>query len=381
VSDVCRAPGRIPVVAANAPPSVRSPRPWRISLLLALAVVVLAAPAATGQDDTVEPSPVALADLPAPEPGSRSVPFSVAGPISRDDDRLTLLVTKRSCGTQYEVEERPPATAHVAESEGSVWFRVDVVAGPDGLPCDHGDLVRVPVALGRPIGDRVIRDAGAPGRLPVVNTFDAEDTGLRYGCGMGTCSVADMLGPGLDVSPHGLTPPIRNAKAVFDSGDYVEWLGDYDVLKRRFACAHAMLTDGQWRMLGGHCTPRAVLFAGVDAASWRLRGQRPDPRDRSVRIRVREEVCNGSPIRPRLQRPVIQVAYRPKEGPIVILMATTRYPTDPPRRTSDGGTFTFVDCPGMPEVPFVVDLPGPIGDRPLLDGAYFPPQQRWAGRR
>jgi hypothetical protein len=352
---------------------------------VALALVVLVgllSTTAIGQDGRAEASLLVPEGLADKAEGSVSVPFSVAGPVSPADRQLTLFVVKRSCGTEFEWEDVVLAAAQAAETANSVWLRVDVTAGPDGQACDHEGLVRVPVLLEGPLGERTIRDAGHPGQLPPVNTFDALDTGLRYGCGPGSCSVADLLGPGLDVSRHGLTPPITNARAVYDSGDYVVWFGDFDPARRRFACATAVLTDGRWQMHGQHCTPRAAMYPGIDAATWRLRGKRPDPKNRFIHIWVREEVCNGSPIRPRLQRPVVQLEDYRRGGAIVIVMATTREPTDPPRRTTTSGTrFGFVDCPGMAPVKAVVDLPVPIGERPLLDGGVFPPQERWTKRK
>jgi hypothetical protein len=212
-----------------------------------------------GQGSGADESPLIPDGLPDTVEGTVAVPFSVAGPVSPDDTELTLLAVKRSCGSEFEDDDADLATAQGVEADDSVWLRVVVKAGPDGQPCDHNALVWVPVTLASPLADRTIRDAGDPERLPPVNTFDAVDTGLRYYCGLGPCSAADMLGPGLDVSRHGLTPPITNARAVFDSGDYVTWFGDYDPIKRRFACAHAFLRDGEWRMYGQHCTPRAAF--------------------------------------------------------------------------------------------------------------------------
>lgn len=355
----------------------------RLLLLAGLALIPISAmmpTTAIGQGDGAEASPLVPAGLAATAQGIVSVPFSVAGPVSPTDERLTLLAVKRSCGAQFESADTMRAATQRVKTDDSVWFRVDVKAGPDGQACDDEGLVRVPVTLEGPLGNRTIRDAGDPERLPLVNSFDAVDTGLRYTCGRGSCSAADILGPGLDVSRHGLTPPITNARAVYDSGDHVTWFGEYDPRRRRFACADAALTGDVWQVYDGDCAPHAVMFTGIDAASWRLRGKRPNPRDRSLRIWVREEVCNGSPIRPRLQRPVVQWDYR-KGGAIVIVMATTRQPTDSPRRTTTRGRrFGFVDCPGMAAVPAVVDLPGAIGQRPLLDGWVFPPQERWVDR-
>lgn len=335
---------------------------------------------ALGQGEGAVASPLLPDGLPDLADDTVSVPFSVAGPLSPDDTELTLLAVRRSCGKDF--DEAEAATAQGVATDDSAWFRVEVTTGPDGLPCDSERLVRVPVTLEAPLGERTIQDAADPNRLPPVNSFDTVETGLRYYCGLGTCSVADLLGPGLDVSRHGLTPPITNARAVYDSGDYVTWLGDYDPVKRRFACANAFLRNGEWRMHGQRCRPpRAAMYPGIDAATWRLRGKRPTPKDRFIRIWVQEEVCNGSPIRPRLQRPVVQADYS-KGGAITIVMATTRQPTDPPRRTrTSGQRFGLVDCPGMAPVKAVVDLPLPIGKRPLLDGGVFPPQERWAERK
>ncbi len=43
------------------------------------------------------------------------------------------------------------------------------------------------------------------------------------------------------------------------------WLGDFDPFKQRFYAASAELSDGVWQMYDYGCTPRAVMYDGIDA--------------------------------------------------------------------------------------------------------------------
>lgn len=77
----------------------------RLLLLAGLALIPISAmmpTTAIGQGDGAEASPLVPAGLAATAQGIVSVPFSVAGPVSPTDERLTLLAVKRSCGAQFE---------------------------------------------------------------------------------------------------------------------------------------------------------------------------------------------------------------------------------------------------------------------------------------
>jgi hypothetical protein len=348
-----------------------------------LALTSVPSPAVIAQAPTPDAAPASRREprppLPAPAPGTVPIPFSVASPRSGKDRRIVVLTNQRSCGTWL---DEPAATAYVAETLNEVWIRVDAAVGPDGEPCPSSSLVRTPVDLSVPLrlsggpARRTIRDAGAtPGVLPIVNRFEAFDTGFRYSCAFGAASsVADMAGPGLDVSRYGLIAPIPGARAVYDSGDLVVFMGQTDRRNRVDHVAFAF-GDGAWTPAGRQrCAPRAVMVEGIDAATWTLRGRRPRPEDRTIRIWVQEQVCNGSPIRPRVVQPIIQW----HDDAFVIVMATSRYPTDPVGRASAGssGSYSFIDCPGNPAVPYVVQLPTRIGGRVLYDGGVFPPRLR-----
>lgn len=298
--------------------------------------------------------------LPDPAPGTVPIRFSVAGPVRAGDRELVLLAVQRSCG----VDEDDPGTAvaQVAETDTDIWARVDVAVGPHGRPCESERLVRIPVALTGPLADRTIRDA-LTDEPAFVNPFDPIDTGLRYTCfGYPGYSVADMLGPGFDVSGRGLSPP-PGARAVADSGDVVSFLGPF----RRGGRARfetRVFTGASWSLRSGQsaCLPRVALVPGLEGATWSLRGRRPSPRSRRLAVWVQERGCaSGRPPVGRIARPIVQ--FRPDS--IVVIIATEPL-------------LGAQDCPGAPPAPYTVRLPVRLGDRRLYDGGVFPPREpRW----
>ncbi len=122
-----------------------------------------------------------------------------------------------------------------------------------------------------------------------------------------------------------------------------------------------MARDGRWTLdLMGECQPEVVLPAGVGRAEWRLDPAFPAPAagDRQIHVLINERACaSGQSPEGRVLPPM--VTSSPTAMTIAILV------TNRP-----GGQ----DCPGNPDLPMTVDLPEPLGGRPLLDGAVFPPR-------
>lgn len=113
-------------------------------------------------------------------------------------------------------------------------------------------------------------------------------------------------------------------------------------------------TNGGW----GGCRPEIVLD-GLNVASWILDSAVPPPgRDATTfTALVTERTCTGGrPMGARLQAPSITYGA----GAVLVVFAA---------RPLEGGSF---DCPGNPPSRVVVQLHEPLGDRRLLDAAFFP---------
>lgn len=115
--------------------------------------------------------------------------------------------------------------------------------------------------------------------------------------------------------------------------------------------------QGGWRVTGwGGCRPEPVLPDGLRAGEWWL-AEAPGPDDRVLSALVGERSCaSGRSPRGRIAPPsiaygetavTITIGIRPLEG-----MQT---------------------CPGIPPIPFEIELREPVGDRTLLDGGAWPP--------
>jgi hypothetical protein len=120
------------------------------------------------------------------------------------------------------------------------------------------------------------------------------------------------------------------------------------------------LRDGAWKLdVAGSCEPRVVAPAGVNLAAWRLDPAFPSPAagDRLIRILITEQACaSGRSPEGRVQPPIV---VRSETAMTITILVTQR----PGNR----------DCPGNPEFPVAVELPEPLGGRPLFDGGTFPP--------
>ena len=127
-----------------------------------------------------------------------------------------------------------------------------------------------------------------------------------------------------------------------------------------FNAVGLQLRDGVWRPeLDGRCEPEVVIPPGVSRAELRLDPAFPPPglADRAVRVLITERACaSGQSPEGRVLPPIVS----PREQAITLTILVTTRPGDR-------------DCPGNPEFAMVIDLPEPLGDRPLFDGATYPP--------
>jgi hypothetical protein len=135
----------------------------------------------------------------------------------------------------------------------------------------------------------------------------------------------------------------------------------------RYSAMYVVREGDEWGF-GGYfddCQPRPIVTHGLGSSEWRVdRASPPTPRSSSFRIEVMERECaSGSPADGRIAEPIVEYA----EEAIII--------TVPVRRVEGAAT-----CQGNPWTPFVLELDEPIGDRLLLDGGPWPPQQRWPVR-
>jgi hypothetical protein len=126
-----------------------------------------------------------------------------------------------------------------------------------------------------------------------------------------------------------------------------------------FAYVAFEFVDGAWTMSGvGPCSPTLVLD-GLSLATWTFDPAmpRPGPDASRLGVLVTERSCaSGKPMLGRLQPPSIDYAV---DAITIVFFAR-------PLRGDQ-------DCPGNPSTRVTVELREPIGDRRVLDGAFFPP--------
>jgi hypothetical protein len=319
------------------------------SVLLVPSVVLAQSEAPSVPPASVEPVPVR---------------FAVA-PTAPADRTLTLLTTERDCGTSG---AHPGATARVTEGELDVAVQVGVLPGPDGQVCGGDDLLRLEVALAEPLGTRPILD-GATGEAALVNTVDAPDLGEAYACdfgsGAGPFTVAQLLGPGSDISDLAIPTEIEEPRAMVDEGDLVILRGPFGK-EDRIVVETWRLRDGEWQRSHRERACRLMLAGDpvLDAATWRLRDRDPSSDAQVLRIRVHEWACaSGQPPVGRIVPPTVDFT---KDR---ITIAVRTYPVTANTRNP------AADCPGAPAAPYTVWLHRQLGRRNVYDGAYFPPRE------
>jgi hypothetical protein len=115
-----------------------------------------------------------------------------------------------------------------------------------------------------------------------------------------------------------------------------------------------------WRWSGsGGCQP-SLLRNHREAITWTLpTDQKLTPATTQVRVNLGPGECAGGKSQnERLEKPL----FREENG--ALLMALWIRPVPP------GHSYT---CVGIIEPPVTIQLPGPLGDREILDGGVFPP--------
>jgi len=284
------------------------------------------------------------------------------------------------------------ATAHLVESADGIRIRVDVGTGPTGEACESRSLVRIPVALSEPLGERTIHDAGDASYEPVINEVDSPETSLVYSCsvygGGVPYSVLDLLGPGLEIPAEQVPPTPASLRIVRADGDEVHALGTVKP-NGKVPVLSWIWRDGAWRPMsrGSLCHLVADSPPNQNTATWRLRGKRPTTKSKTVNMWVKERVCNGRPLYGRVAQPTwINVP----DGIVLVLYSMVEtvlpdgtYIDDPweyykgkPGVGSWSGGYQFIDCPGIGPAPYTVNPHKRLGDRKLFDGAHFPPRPR-----
>lgn len=140
-----------------------------------------------------------------------------------------------------------------------------------------------------------------------------------------------------------------------DRADYVAGDPDDGLIYAGFA-----VEGGEWQLQGwGGCQPEIVVD-GMSLATWVLAPDLPAPGAAATEVTalVTERACTGAtPMAGRLQPPRIVSS---DTAVIVVFVAVPL----------EGDAFT---CPGNPSTRVTFVLPEPLGDRQLLDGAFFPP--------
>jgi hypothetical protein len=126
-----------------------------------------------------------------------------------------------------------------------------------------------------------------------------------------------------------------------------------------FAYASFEVHDGAWTLWGyGECRPTVVL-EGMSLATWTFDSALPAPDNEATSFTalVTERACTGGkPMAGRLLPPAITYGVEA----ISVIFAAKPLPGEH-------------DCPGNPSSRVGVELREPLGDRRLLDGAFFPP--------
>lgn len=162
-------------------------------------------------------------------------------------------------------------------------------------------------------------------------------------------------GPEFDMLPDaGWRLLVATADDVmFIAGDPAQGEGLERVLLQRSA-------EG-WEVEGwGGCTPTVVLGGGLGPAEWILdpAAPPPGPETRTFTALVTERACtSGRPPDGRIAPPLVSYG-----GDSILVVFGVR---------PLGGN---QDCQGSPAGRVVVELREPLGDRRLLDGAFFPPR-------
>lgn len=161
--------------------------------------------------------------------------------------------------------------------------------------------------------------------------------------------------------------PMRNYRRVSERGSQAEFASGR--LRSRFGVTGLNFEKrrGRWRWWGsGPCTPTSVV-AGESAITWLISGEQESlgPETTRLSINLGPGPCNsGQSQNDRAREPV----FHRMGGRLLMVMRLEPLPP---------GGYT---CEGSTEPPMEVELPEPLGELHLFDGATYPPvfaEYRW----
>ncbi len=213
--------------------------------------------------------------------------------------------------------------------------------------------------------------------LDVVVTPDSDGDfpdDLAVSCGGGSFPIAALKGirPLETADPGGVAEAIAS---FLEGGEGVFWpqegwhiLHENDsrvllVARQQdgyLAFMEAVPVDGGWEWMGAslageECRLEVEMPEGMNAVNWRLdpAGEAVTPASTGIAVLLTERECvSGQEIGDRLI------------GPQVVLSDTSVFVAFAARRPEGD----YFDCQGNPEMPFVVELSEPLGERELVAG-------------
>lgn len=215
---------------------------------------------------------------------------------------------------------------------------------------------------------------------PPPDPPDGPDLGeIRYSCGEPPGFLPGLLdGPAnAETEDHPSAAALR--AAIAEAGPDIDmlpesgyWLASRDERIAEYVAAEPPGADaafvsatienqgGRWKLAGwGQCQPQIVL-EGLSLATWVLDPDLPAPDAETTTFTtlVMERMCaSGQAMGARLQRPSITYG----EDSVFVVFAAIPLGGD------------FQTCQSNPSMRAVVELREPLGDRELLDGAFYPP--------
>lgn len=230
---------------------------------------------------------------------------------------------------------------------------VAIALGGCGAP---GPTTTLPSAAGAgpgmPVAGDVRYTCGGPAFSPEIFDQPATAETEAHPSADALRAAIAQVGPDIDMLPDaGYRLAYRDERhATYLAGDPAN-----ELIHASFA-----VDQGAWRLQGwGGCRPEIVVD-GLSLATWVLDPALPDPGPATTQVTalVTERACTGAtPMAGRLQPPRISSS----DAAIVVVFAAVPL---------EGDMFT---CPGNPSTRVTFELPEPLGDRLLLDGAFFPP--------
>ncbi len=182
----------------------------------------------------------------------------------------------------------------------------------------------------------------------------------------GPAGAQDAIGPEFDALRAGVAAVSDDWPWIVDADWHLVDRTDHDAffLARggHVGWVSAGVSDafGSWTSTGfSDCRLMVVLGPGIGAATWALDPAFPAPGADTTMLHllVWEEACSGG-----------SSTFGRNVAPLVRSDADTVTITLGVRPLSGGAT-----CPGTSGTPVTLTLGEPVGDRTLLDGAYFPP--------